>query len=68
MPKIPMTPVTLIHLVSQQTMQNVLPALALRPERIIQVRSQGEVFVRAAEATKAALEEAGLKAEVLDWP
>jgi len=68
MPKIPMTPITLIHLVSQQTMQNVLPALALRPERIIQVRSQGEVFARAAEATKAALEEAVLKAEVLDCP
>ena len=63
-----MNPVTLIHLVSQQTMQNVLPALALQPERIIQVRSQGDVFARAAQATRAALEEAGLKAEVLDWP
>mgnify|MGYP000134864337 CR=1 FL=1 len=63
-----MNPITLIHLVSQQTMQNVLPALALQPERIIQVRSQGEAFARAARDTKAALEEAGLMAEVFDWP
>lgn len=32
-------PETLIHLVSEQTLQNLLPILALRPQRVVQVRS-----------------------------
>lgn len=32
---------TLIHLVSEQTLQNLLPIMALRPHRIVQVRSRG---------------------------
>ncbi|MFQ5741010.1 MAG: hypothetical protein ACE5JX_18565 [Acidobacteriota bacterium] len=32
---------TFIHLVSEQTLQNLLPILAFRPARIVQVRSRG---------------------------
>ncbi|MBI4444693.1 MAG: DUF1887 family protein [Acidobacteria bacterium] len=32
---------TLIHLVSEQTLQNLLPIMAFRPGRIVQVRSRG---------------------------
>lgn len=35
---------TLIHLVSQQTMQNLLPLLALHPRRVVQVRSADPRF------------------------
>jgi hypothetical protein len=31
---------TLIHLVSEQTMQNILPAMALKPQRVIFIASQ----------------------------
>jgi hypothetical protein len=33
---------TLIHLISEQTMQNLLPILALRPDRVISLRSPTE--------------------------
>ncbi|MFN0127984.1 MAG: hypothetical protein ACKV19_14990 [Verrucomicrobiales bacterium] len=59
---------TLLHIVSEQTMQNVLPALALRPERLIQVRSGGERFASASRNIEAALREAGLEPEFLDYP
>lgn len=35
---------TLIHLVSEQTMQNVLPILAFRPDRVVQIRSADARF------------------------
>jgi len=38
----------LLHLVSEQTVQNLLPILALRPENVIQVRSSEERFIKAA--------------------
>ena len=46
---------TLLHLVSEQTMQNLLPILALRPRRVIQVRSRADKFHRAAENLKNAV-------------
>ncbi len=58
---------TLLHFVSEQTMQNVLPALALRPERIIQVRSGGSRYSKAADAIASALRAAGQDTEILDW-
>lgn len=53
-------PHTLIHLVSEQTMQNLLPLLALEPKRVIQIRSCGERFRNAAERIEAATRAAGL--------
>lgn len=38
----------LIHLVSEQTMQNLLPILALRPKVVVQMRSRADKFHRAA--------------------
>jgi hypothetical protein len=46
---------TLIHLVSEQTMQNLLPILALRPQIIVQVRSRDQRFHRAVENLKNAV-------------
>ena len=46
---------TIIHLVSDQTMQNVLPILALRPRRVIQVHSPSPAFVRKAQHTRDAV-------------
>lgn len=37
-----MQPLTLIQLVGDQTVQNLLPVMALRPDRIIQLRSRDE--------------------------
>lgn len=41
-------PLTLIQLVSEQTMQNLLPILALRPKVVVQVRSRPDRFHHAA--------------------
>ncbi|MDA1277401.1 MAG: DUF1887 family CARF protein [Verrucomicrobia bacterium] len=46
---------SLLHLVSEQTMQNLLPLLALKPKTVIQVRSADERFKRAAENLKLAV-------------
>jgi hypothetical protein len=46
---------TLLHLVSEQTMQNLLPILALRPKHVIQVRSRADKFHRAANNLKNAV-------------
>lgn len=46
----------LLHLVSDQTVQNLLPVLALRPAGVIQVRSANERFARASERLKRAVE------------
>ncbi|MCX7914845.1 MAG: DUF1887 family protein [Verrucomicrobiae bacterium] len=46
---------TLIHLVSEQTMQNLLPILALRPNVVVQLRSRADRFHQAAENLKNAV-------------
>lgn len=45
----------LLHLVSEQTMQNLLPLLALKPKTVVQVRSREDRFHRAAENLKGAV-------------
>ncbi len=47
----------LIHLVSDQTMQNLLPILSLKPQIILQVRSSDVRFQRKSENLKSALAE-----------
>ncbi|MBI4328161.1 MAG: DUF1887 family protein [Chloroflexi bacterium] len=49
-----MTPI-LLHLVSEQTMQNLLPLLALKPKTVVQVRSKEDRFHQAAENLKRAI-------------
>ncbi len=51
---------TLIHLVSEQTLQNLLPTLALRPSHVIQVRSSDPRFDRTPSYLETACREAGL--------
>lgn len=46
----------LVHLVSEQTLQNLIPLLALRPSAVIQIRSSEPRFQRAAENLKRAVE------------
>ena len=46
---------TLLHLVSEQTMQNLLPLLALKPQTVVQVRSREDRFHQAAENLKRAV-------------
>lgn len=46
---------TLLHLVSEQTMQNLLPILALRPNVVVQMRSRADKFHRAAANLKNAV-------------
>jgi len=46
---------TLLHLVSEQTMQNLLPLLALKPKTVVQVRSRDDRFHQAAENLKRAV-------------
>jgi len=45
----------LLHLVSEQTMQNLLPLMALKPGTVVQVRSADERFRQAAENLKSAV-------------
>ena len=59
---------TLIHLVSEQTMQNLLPLLALKPGRVIQIRSRSPRFEAAARHTEAAARQAGIATEFQDYP
>src|SRR5438045_1873361 len=42
-------PIALVQLISEKTMQNLLPLLALRPKEVVQVRSEEERFCKAAE-------------------
>lgn len=46
---------TLLHLVSEQTMQNLLPLLALKPKTVVQVRSGDDRYKQAAENLKQAV-------------
>lgn len=41
---------TLIHIVSEQTMQNLLPILALKPQRVVQVLSEAPEFDKGAKS------------------
>lgn len=50
---------TVIHLVSGETMQNILPILALRPRRVVQIHSRNENFAKRAIHTEAAVRLAG---------
>jgi hypothetical protein len=52
----------LIHLVSEQTMQNLLPIMALHPDQVIQIRSAGDRFLSAASHLEMAVREAGIAA------
>lgn len=57
-----MNSTTIIHIVSEQRMQNLLPLLALNPARVIQICSNDAKFLTAAAHTAAAAKEAGLTA------
>jgi len=64
----------LLHLVSEQTMQNLLPLLALRPRLVIQVRSSDPRFKAAADHLKLAVQTlrrtsaySNLQPEFVDW-
>lgn len=46
---------TLLHLVSDQTMQNLLPLLALKPSHVIQIRSRPQKFAASAHQLKDAV-------------
>ncbi len=56
---------TLIHLVSEQTLQNILPALALRPARIIQVKSSDPRFSQTPRHFADACKAAGLESTLI---
>ena len=57
------TPLTLVQLISEQTMQNLLPLMALRPARVINICSRGERFHAAARHIESAARETGLSAQ-----
>ena len=57
----------LLQLVSEQTMQNLLPLLALKPKTVIQVRSADERFKRAAENFKVAVASLRKTEAYPDW-
>lgn len=59
---------TLIHIVSGQTMQNLLPLLALKPCRVIQICSNDEKIRRVARHIESAACLAGLQPEFLIHP
>lgn len=54
---------TLLHIVSGERMQNLLPILALDPSRVIQICSDDPKILAAAAHTEAAAKEAGINAE-----
>jgi hypothetical protein len=54
---------TLIHIVSDQRMQNLLPILAIRPERVIQICSRGKKYLEIANHLEVATRESGIHAE-----
>jgi len=56
-------PLTLIHLISEQTMQNLVPLLALKPARVVHICSRDERFRAAARHIESAAREAGLDAQ-----
>ena len=60
--------IVLIHVVSEQTMQNLLPLLALQPARVVQLCSQGEKYAAAARHIEAAAREAGVVAQFQSCP
>lgn len=56
---------TLIHLLSAQPMPNLLPMLALKPARVIQICSDHERFRQGAQHLEAAAGELGLNCEFI---
>ena len=56
---------TLIHIVSGQTMQNLLPLLALKPSRVVQISSNDEKILKIAQHIEAAARLGGSAAEFL---
>ena len=54
---------TLLHLVSGERMQNLLPLLALKPNTVIQLCSDDDAILAAAAHTEAAARKAGIAAE-----
>lgn len=54
-------PLALIHLVSEQMVQNLLPTLALRPDVVVQVRTSDPRFKDSPEHLSAACHVAGLE-------
>lgn len=65
----------LLHLVSEQNAQNLLPLLAFRPKNVIQVRSSGEHYEKMAARLQGAVEELARSGRWLfpspnfiDWP
>jgi ssDNA-binding Zn-finger/Zn-ribbon topoisomerase 1 len=61
-------PLTLIQLIGEQTMQNLVPLLALKPARVVQLCSQGKKYVAAARHIEAAAREAGVDAAFQTFP
>lgn len=57
---------TLFHLVSDQRMQNLLPLLAIQPERVVQIRSKEARFEAVAKSIQKAAKTAGLEPEFLE--
>jgi hypothetical protein len=53
-------PKTLIHLISEQTMQNLLPIMALQPDQVIHICSQDDRFDKAVTKLESAVSVAGL--------
>ncbi|MBP7948968.1 MAG: hypothetical protein KA004_04875 [Verrucomicrobiales bacterium] len=58
-----MSHTTLIHLVSGERMQNLLPLLALKPRTVFQLCSDSPAILAAAEHTAAAARQAGIEAD-----
>ncbi len=52
---------TLLHLVSEQVVQNLIPALALKPRRVIQLASAEKRYSKTMSAFESALKAAGLE-------
>ena len=59
---------TLVHLVSEQALPNLLPILALRPTRVLQVRSSDPRFDEAPVHVARAAEMAGVTTTFIDDP
>jgi hypothetical protein len=55
----------LVHLVSGQTLQNLLPMLAVRPGEVVQLRSRATRFDRSANAIRAAASTCGFGGRIV---
>lgn len=57
------TDITLIHIASGETLQNLLPLLALKPQRVVQICSEDEKIRKSAANLEAAAKMAGCGAQ-----